>query len=196
MALPWLKRLNAIAVGMANNHVTDLGASGVAETKAALDRAGIARFGQGEALDLGDITVAGLTDLDSNAAIQIDLLTPALLDRLATADATKPVVAFVHWGREWIDAPSRREGFLADEMRKRGAALIVGAHPHVAAGSMTALAGGDALVVHTLGNFLFDQSGDKPSGALLEVTSYAQGTLYARLLPIPNLFDLAGAAAR
>lgn len=196
LALPWLKRLNVVAAGMANNHATDLGQTAIDETRAALQRAGVSVFGQGEAADQGDMTIVGLTDIDSNAAVQIDLLTPELLDRLVSPDATKPVVAFVHWGREWIDAPSPREEFLAGEMRARGASLIVGAHPHVAAKGMAALAGGDAMVIHTLGNFLFDQGGERPSGALLEATSFAQGTLYVRLIPIPNLYDLARAAAR
>lgn len=195
LALPWLKDMNVVAVSMANNHVTDLGPVAIDETRAALARAGIAHAGQGERLDLPGMTVIALTDLDSNAAVQVDLLTPDLLDRLLIDDATKPVVAFVHWGREWIDAPSAREQELATGMRRRGVALIVGAHPHVAAKSPVALAGGDTLVVHTLGNFLFDQTGEKASGALLEVTSFAQGTLYARLLPIPDLYDIARAAA-
>lgn len=195
LALPWLKDLNVVAVSMANNHVTDLGPVAIDETRAALDSAGIAHAGQGERLDLPGMSIITLTDLDSNAAVQTDLLTPALLDRLLVPDAAKPVVAFVHWGREWIDRPSAREEDLAGEMRRRGAALIVGAHPHVAAKSSAAIAGGDTLVVHTLGNFLFDQTGDKASGALLEVTTFAQGTLYARLLPIPDLYDIARAAA-
>lgn len=196
LALSWLRELGVVAVGTANNHATDLGESGIAETASALDRAGLRHFGQGETLDLGDLRIVGLTDIDSNAAVQTDLLTPLLLDRLVAADPTTPSVAFVHWGREWIDAPSAREMKLARDIRDRGASLIVGAHPHVATNSMAALAGGDALVVHTLGNFLFDQTGDKASGALLEVTTFAQGTLFARLIPIPDLYDLALAATR
>ncbi len=196
LALDWLKALNVAGAGMANNHATDLGDNGIAETKAALDGAGIAHFGQGGRLDLSDLSVVGLTDLDSNGSRQIDLIDSALIDRLVGEDAARPTVAFVHWGREWIDTPSQRERFLAEEMRRRDVALVVGAHPHVASRSMMALSGGDTLVVHTLGNFLFDQKGPRPSSALLEVTSFAQGTLFARLLPMPNLYDLAIAATK
>jgi poly-gamma-glutamate synthesis protein (capsule biosynthesis protein) len=132
-----------------------------------------------------------LSDLDSNASPQVDLLTPDLLDQLVRPDARRPVVAFVHWGREYLTAPSPREAMLAEEMRRRGVALIAGAHPHVASGTPVTLAGGDTLMVHSLGNFLFDQNASRASGTLLEVRTFRQGTLFARPIPLPNLFDLA-----
>jgi len=196
LALPFLAGLNVAGVGLANNHVHDLGPDGLAETRAALAGAGLPAFGQGERLDRPDLTVFGFTDLDSTAAVPTGLLTGGLLDRLAAAPPDRPAVAFVHWGREWIDHPSPREADLADQMRRRGATLVIGAHPHVATSTMTALAGGDTLVIHSIGNFLFDQTGDKASGALVEVTTFAQGTAFARLVPIPDLFDLAVAAGR
>ena len=42
----------------------------------------------------------------------------------------------------------------------------------------------------SLGNFIFDQSSPRGSGALLELRVFGQGTVAARLVPIPNLFDL------
>jgi poly-gamma-glutamate synthesis protein (capsule biosynthesis protein) len=56
---------------------------------------------------------------------------------------------------------------------------------------MQALAGGDTLQLFSLGNFLFDQGADKASGALVELTVFDQGTVFARLMPLPNLFELA-----
>ena len=191
LAIPWLKRLNVAAVGLANNHTLDLGPSGLDETRAALDEAGIPHFGQGERFDLGGLSVVGLTDLDSNGPPYTDLLTPELLDRLAVADATRPVVAFAHWGREYVTAPSPRETALAQEMRLRGATVIAGAHPHVADGRLVALGGGDTIMAYSLGNFLFDQPADRASGTLLELRVFPQGTVSARLIDLPNLFDLA-----
>mgnify|MGYP002621967671 CR=1 FL=1 len=200
LAIPWLRRLNVAAVGLANNHALDLGPSGLDETRAALDEAGIPHFGQGERFDLGGLSVVGLTDLDSNGPPYTDLLTPELLDRLAVADATRPVVAFAHWGREYVAEPSSREAALAQEMRLRGATVIAGAHPHVADGRLVALGGGDAIMAYSLGNFLFDQSADKEenpaSGRLLELRVFRQGTVFARLIELPNLFDLARPPAR
>ena len=45
-------------------------------------------------------------------------------------------------------------------------------------------------MVYSLGNFIFDQSSPRGSGALVELRVFKQGTVAARLVPIPNLFDL------
>ncbi len=191
LTLAWLKRLNVAGVSLANNHAFDLGASGYAETRRALKAAGIPFAGQGETLALPGLDMVALSDLDTNASRQTDLLTPALLDRLTRPTAGRPVVAFAHWGSEYVDAPSARETALADAMRLRGATLIVGAHPHVASAGLTALGGGDALMAYSLGNFLFDQTAVRSSGAMLELRAFAQGTVFARLIPLPNFFDMA-----
>jgi poly-gamma-glutamate synthesis protein (capsule biosynthesis protein) len=191
LTVDMLKRLNVAGVGLANNHAYDLGASGYAETLAALDEAGIAHFGQGETLDLPGLDVVGLTDIDTNGSAFSELIAPDLLARLVRPDAGRPVVAFVHWGREYVAEPSAREIDLADAMRLRGVSLIAGGHPHVASGAVLPLGGGDAAEVYSLGNFLFDQSADRASGAMLEVRVFAQGTMFARLIALPNYFDMA-----
>jgi len=191
LTIAWLKQLNVAAVSLANNHAFDLGMSGYRETTRALSAAGIRWFGQGDVLELPGMDVVGLSDLDTNQARQVDLLTPELLDRLIRPDASRATVAFVHWGREYVDEPSGRERMLADEMRLRSVTAIVGAHPHVASGRIDAHAGGDVLQLYSLGNFLFDQSAERASGALLELRVFEQGTVFARLIPLPNLFDLA-----
>jgi len=186
----WLKRLNIAAVGLANNHAMDLGPSGFAETTAALDAAHIPWFGQGNVLALPGLAIVGLTDIDTNGSPQTDLLTPALLDRLNRSDARQAVVAFVHWGREYIAEPSEREEMLADEMRLRSVSAIIGAHPHVASAGVIALGGGDVAEVYSLGNFLFDQSASRASGALVEMRVFEQGTIFMRNIPLPNFFDM------
>jgi len=190
LAADWLKRLNVVAVGLANNHAMDIGPSGYAETVTALKAAGIPYAGQGEAIDLPGLAVVALSDLDTNASRKTNLLTPELLDRLVLPDAWKPVVSFVHWGREYVGDPGLRERELAGEMRRRGVAAIIGAHPHVASEGIETL-GGDTALVYSLGNFLFDQDGDKSSGALVHLRAFEQGTLFVRRQPLPNLFDLA-----
>ena len=71
-----------------------------------------------------------------------------------------------------------------------GVTLIVGGHSHQAADSIAPLRGGAAQTVFSLGNFIFDQSAPRGSGAFLELRVFKQGTLAARLVPMPNLFDL------
>lgn len=191
LAIPWLEKLHVAGVGLANNHAMDLGSSGLAETRAALARAGIPAAAQGEVLQLPGLDIVALSDLDNAATPSAGRLTPALLDRLVREGGTQAVVAFVHWGREWIMAPALRETALAEEMTRRGAAVVAGAHPHAASRGLAVLAGGDTLLAFSLGNFLFDQGAERgASGSLLELTVFPQGTVFGRLLPLPNLFDL------
>jgi poly-gamma-glutamate synthesis protein (capsule biosynthesis protein) len=191
LTVEWLKRLKVAGVGLANNHAMDLGASGYAETLRTLKAAGIPSFGQGELLSLPGLDLVGLTDIDTNASQQTDLITHALLDRLVQENADRPLAAFIHWGREYKTEASARESMLADEIRLRSVPLIVGAHPHVASDVLAALGGGDTLMAYSLGNFLFDQAAARSSGMMLEVRSFAQGTFFARAIPLPNYFDMA-----
>ncbi|ESZ34427.1 AmmeMemoRadiSam system protein B [Mesorhizobium sp. L2C066B000] len=190
LAIDMLKKLHVAAVSLANNHAYDLGPSGYAETLAALDAAGIAHFGQGETLALADLDLVGLTDIDTNGSRNTDLLTPALLDRLLHGNAERPVIAFVHWGREYKTEPSPREEMLADQMRLRGVTAIVGGHPHVSSEAILPLGGGDVAEIYSLGNFLFDQKAERSSGSMLELRVFSQGTIFARLIPLPNFFEM------
>jgi AmmeMemoRadiSam system protein B len=196
LALPWLKRLNVVAAGLANNHALDLGEAGLAETRRALDEAGIAHAGQGGVLPLAGLDVVALSDVGQNGTRDHDLVTPQLLDGLPDRPASRPLVGFVHWGSEYATAPGRRERELAQDMSRRAFAALVGGHSHVASTSLEALSGGDTLLAHSLGNFIFDQSADRASGALLEIRSFAQGTFSARLVPLPNLFETGRRAAQ
>ncbi|MEO5758430.1 MAG: AmmeMemoRadiSam system protein B [Mesorhizobium sp.] len=190
LAIDMLKKLHVAGVGLANNHAFDLGPSGYAETLRALEEAGIPHFGQGETLALPDLDLVGLTDIDTNGSKNTDLLTPALLDRLLHETAERPVVAFVHWGREYKTVPSPREDALADQMRLRGVSAIVGGHPHVSSETIVPLGGGDVAEIYSLGNFLFDQKAARSSGSMLELRVFAQGTIFARLIPLPNYFEM------
>lgn len=191
LTLEWLARLNVVGVGLANNHAMDMGATGLAETLAALARAGVPHAGQGERLSLPGVSIVALTDLDGTVTPPRGRLNDALLDLLIEPDARLPVVAFVHWGIEYDTEPSSRELELAEAMRERGVAAIVGAHPHVASPGIAALAGGDVAMAYSLGNFLFDQTTEVASGAVVELWVFPQGTVFMRQLPLPNLFDLA-----
>lgn len=189
LALPWLKRLNVVAASLANNHALDLGEAGLAETRQALDGAGIAHAGQGGVLPFAGLDVVALSDVGQNGTRDRDLVTPELLAGLPERPADRPLVGFVHWGSEYAAGPGRRESELAQDLARRGFAALVGGHSHVASTTLEALSGGDTLMAYSLGNFVFDQSADRASGALLEIRSFAQGTFFARLLPLPNLFE-------
>jgi poly-gamma-glutamate synthesis protein (capsule biosynthesis protein) len=51
--------------------------------------------------------------------------------------------------------------------------------------------GGEFAMVFSLGNLLFDQRGERVSSALVELRLFKQGTFATRLVPLPNLFELA-----
>ncbi len=198
LTLDWLARLNVAGVGLANNHAMDFGAQGLAETRAALDAAAIPHAAQGERMDLaGGAVLVALSDLSATEAPGNAMLTDRLLVTLIEADATRPVVAFVHWGREYDPRLGPREKALAAGMAARGVAAIVGAHPHVASPVPVALPGGDAVVIPSLGNFLFDQGADvAPTAAVVELWTFPQGTVFLRQRPLPNLFDIARTVRR
>ncbi len=192
LALDWFERLNVAGVSLANNHAMDVGPTGYAETVAALDAAGIPHAGQGDRLELDGLTVVAMTDISATEQPGSALIGPALLDRTVVDDASRPVLAFPHWGREYDPNPGPREKALAEAMRARGVAAIVGAHPHVASPQPVSLGGGDTILLHSLGNFMFDQSSAMaPTAAVAEIWVFGQGTLFVRRRSLPNLFDIA-----
>ncbi|MGR3454191.1 AmmeMemoRadiSam system protein B [Pseudooceanicola sp.] len=191
LAVQMARRLNVAGFGLANNHTNDLGASGRAETRAALTASGIPYAGPGTALDLPGLRLVPLTDLDGTARPPEARLQSADLDTLIWADPGLPVVAYVHWGREWLTAPSDRERDLTLAMSRRGVVAVVGAHPHAAGDGGAVVNGGDTIVFHSLGNFLFDQRPPEASGAVVEVRTFPQGTLFLRQIPLPPLYEIA-----
>lgn len=192
LALPWLKRLNVVGVSLANNHALDLGASGVGETRAALRGVGIQAASQGEAIVLPGLDIVALSDLGPNGSRDERHVSPAVLDTLAREGPDRAVAALIHWGREWEASPGSRETELATAIGQRAVAVIAGAHPHRASEGLAAIGGGDTVMSYSLGNFLFDQGAERgASGALLELTVFPQGTMFARRVGLPNLFDLA-----
>jgi poly-gamma-glutamate synthesis protein (capsule biosynthesis protein) len=191
LTLEWLARLNVVGVGLANNHTMDMGSSGLAETLGTLLAAGVPYALPGARLDLAGAALIALSDLDNTQHPPRARLTGEMLDALVVTDAKVPVVAFVHWGMEYDPAPTEREKTLVQAMRERGVVAIVGAHPHVASDGIVAPGGGDVAMAYSLGNFLFDQTGEAASGAVVELWVFPQGTVYMRQLPLPNLFDIA-----
>jgi poly-gamma-glutamate synthesis protein (capsule biosynthesis protein) len=191
LALDWLKRLNVIGVSIANNHSRDLGDAPRAAMAMRLREAGIKVLDGVEAVDLGPLRFVALTDLDNAGQPARGLVSDADLEAITRSEAAPPLAAFMHWGTEYGLIPGEREDDLIGALRRAAVSLIVGAHPHVASERLVALAGGESLLAYSLGNFLFDQPGTSVSGAVLEVRFFDQGTFFARLIPIPNLYERA-----
>lgn len=192
LATDWLKRFGAVAVSLANNHADDLGDAGLGESRMLLAEGGIASFGSGEQLRFPGLAVTALSDFREGTA---GVLRDADLDAVLVADPSRASVAFLHWGREFVTEPGPREADLAERLSDRGASIVIGAHPHQASSGFTLLGGGETLVLHSLGNFFFDQSSEVASGALAELVVFPQGTVFLRQHDVPNLFDIARGAA-
>jgi poly-gamma-glutamate synthesis protein (capsule biosynthesis protein) len=192
LAVPILKTLNVRAAGLANNHSHDLGRNGVRETAAILRRAGIEPLEHMQARDLGRfgliaVNFIGVRDHRGYPVAK----GPADLQRLCRLKARSPLIALVHWGEEYIRTAQPANYAAAQALHNCGVDAVIGAHSHQAAAGIEAMQGGGFQMVFSLGNLLFDQRGERASSALLELRLFKQGTFATRLVPLPNLFELA-----
>ena len=191
-----LTRLNVIAVSLANNHSMDFGPEAYGDMVKLLEDAGIKALSHGDLKDLGPFRLWTLSDLSNTTAPFMERIQFRDLGPDRVQDVASPLIALLHWGKEGVVEPTARELMLADVLRQRAVTTIIGAHPHKASKAVVSLAGGEAQMTLSLGNFLFDQTGPDASGALLEVTVFDQGTVFTRLRPIPNFYDLARSVAK
>lgn len=189
LAVPFLQQLHVNAVSLANNHSFDLGSIGLKSSYTILGEAGIRPLPQGRIEDLGFLRLTTLNFVVGRNRDGYPLAGHQDLDALCHSHARPPVIAFVHWGLEYRKEASRAEFETAAALHDCGVSAIIGAHSHQASHDLLALNGGEYLMLFSLGNFLFDQSSPRGSGALLELRFFHQGTFAARLVPIPNFFD-------
>ncbi len=196
VTIDWLRSLGVVAVGVANNHSHDLGTPAYEAMVAALRGHGFVVLEHGRSSAVGPADVVALRDLDNAAGPGAGLIDASGLGSFGSAAAGRPRVAFVHWGREFVAEPGARESALAAELERAGFALVVGAHPHRASPRLERLGTRGALLAYSLGNFIFDQRGSAVSGAILQVTVFEPGTIFARLVPAPSVNDLAACAQR
>jgi poly-gamma-glutamate capsule biosynthesis protein CapA/YwtB (metallophosphatase superfamily) len=150
---------------VANNHALDAGQAGLDETRAALERAGIATAADGEVSH----PLEGVTLLAYDASINpmdVEAAAEAVSQAAGRGDV---VIVSLHWGAEFHAAPGERQREIAARLAGAGADVIVGHGPHV----LQAVEWVDGtLVAYSLGNFLFDEPYplDASQGAILRVT--------------------------
>jgi poly-gamma-glutamate capsule biosynthesis protein CapA/YwtB (metallophosphatase superfamily) len=162
-------------VSLANNHTTDFGEPGLEDTIATLDALGIGHFGAGgdEAtahaplvrnVEGNSVAFLGYADIGGTRFAEDGGIGVAFADpeamRLEVAEAAAThdfVVVTLHSGIEYSDGPSLHQRDLAHAAVDAGADLVVGHHPHVLQGWERF---GDALILYSLGNFVFDLDAD------------------------------------
>ncbi len=202
-------------VSVANNHTLDYGAVGLADTIDALDRAGIAHAGAGRTADEAHapaiITLKGLrlallayvnvpNDGRSGfvaASMAATAGRPGVAwatveavrrDVQAAKERADLVVVSLHTGNEYVSTPNPLQRELAHAAVDAGAALVLGAHPHVLQG-VEFYQG--APIIYSLGNFVFDLDDDdrRQPGLptlltlIFRVTLTASGARGVRFIP-------------
>ncbi len=187
--LEWLKALNVVAVDLANNHTQDLGREPFDAMVEMLSGAGMKVLKHGDIIDLGSFRLAALTDIDNRTGRLEGVIGPDDIEQIARSTAKPPLFVLVNWGLDYEFKPGTRELDLTKSLFNAASSLIIGVHPHVAAAKLDLTDDGQGIGIYSLGNFIFDQNSRIASGSVLEVRVFDEGTYFARLVPLPNIFD-------
>jgi poly-gamma-glutamate capsule biosynthesis protein CapA/YwtB (metallophosphatase superfamily) len=199
-------------LGLANNHVGDFGDRALVQTVRRLRAGGIDTFGAGakvrQAWQPAVVEREGVRFgfLGFNAIGETPVVTPGQpgavsvgmpprtgpLDRAALRrfeDAVRRldgrvdvVVVMPHWGTQYTHRPEPVQSRVAARLVRAGADVVVGGHPHWVQGLETV---GRGLVVHSLGNFVFDMDfmRETQEGAILELTFWGGRLKAVELVP-------------
>jgi hypothetical protein len=160
----------------ANNHCVDRGRKGVDRTIAMLDSFKIAHTGtfvdtvtrmndyplilekNGFVIALLNYTFStnGLPVYKPNVVNRID--TTTIRKDILKAKKSKPdaIIVFTHWGNEYESLPSRSQKDVTEFCFKKGAMMVIGAHPHVLQ-PMEWRKDKNQFVAYSLGNFVSGQ---------------------------------------
>lgn len=176
----------------ANNHSCDKRAKGIVRTIDVLDSLGIAHTGTfKDSVDLqknhpliinkNGIRIALLNYTYGTNGIPI----PAgkfvnIIDSLSIQNDIRKskqlqpdmIIAFVHWGDEYVTSPNKKQKGLAKFMHDQGVDMIIGSHPHVLqpfVWQKDSLK--NQLTIYSMGNFVSGQrTAPRDGGAMVRVT--------------------------
>ena len=227
--LPALAELGIDAVSLANNHTGDYGTPALLESVAAFRGTGLRAFGAGRDLaaagrplvlrshgvSFGFVGFNAIGETLPAAPGQPGALSVRMPPRTGPLDRgdlrhvlgiveeletrVDVVVVLPHWGEQYTHVAAPIQSYVARRLGDAGADLVAGGHPHWVQGLERT---GDAVVAHSLGNYLFDMDfmeqtmegvaltatfwGDRMMG--VELTPYRLDPSYA---PRPAAGDLA-----
>jgi poly-gamma-glutamate synthesis protein (capsule biosynthesis protein) len=199
-------------LGLANNHVGDFGDASLVRTVDLLHAGGFATFGAGRDLTAAERPVVvrrhgvrfgflGFNAIGETpeagpgqpGALSVSMpprtgpLDRGELDRVLAAvrrlaHRVDVVTVVPHWGTQYTYRPEPVQRAVARALVRAGADLVVGGHPHWVQG---ASAVGDALVVDSLGNFVFDMTSmpQTREGLALEATFWGPRLMAAHFVP-------------
>lgn len=199
-------------IGLANNHLGDFGPAAMRDTFRLLREGGLAYVGAGHRRAEAERPLVVERDGTSVGFVAVDSIgeTPAATasspgtNRLDMPPRTGPmderrlarlgqqvralarqvdtVVVLTHWGTQYTNVPEPSQRRVARVLARAGADVVVGGHPHWLQGLEQT---GDTLVVHSLGNFVFDMDFQRRTreGAVLEVVLWDGEVKGVELVP-------------
>jgi Bacterial capsule synthesis protein PGA_cap len=189
--LPILEQGGIDGVTLGNNHILDAGTSGIRETIAHLEEAGIAHAGAGmdleearepmvfdlEGTKVGILSYQGVPSYDWAWATQTAPGTAPITEEVMREDverlrdAVDVVVVMPHWGKEYVATPEPWQVEYAHAAVDAGADVLVGGHAHWPKG-VEVYEG--KPIFYGVGNFLLDQSWSEETstGIFAEITLY------------------------
>ena len=197
---------------LANNHCCDGGCTGIRTTVEELDRCGIRHTGAfADSLDRAashplfiesrgvrfaflnyTYGTNGLPVPDGTIVNLIDTLRMAGDLAAVRRDSVDCVVVCMHWGNEYERRPNTLQRQLAGFLRRHGADLVVGHHPHVV---QPYEADSTYAVLYSLGNFVSNQRRRYCDGGLIaevDATRHPDGRMTYSLQLVPVWVSMPG----
>jgi poly-gamma-glutamate capsule biosynthesis protein CapA/YwtB (metallophosphatase superfamily) len=214
--IPGLRAAGFDLLSLANNHVGDYGDRALRQTLTRFQAAKIGTLGAGRDLAAASRPVIIERDGVRVGFLAVDSIgeTPAATrDRAGTNRLNMPprtgplnrtqlrrissdiraldkrvdaVVVLTHWGTQYTHRPESSQRNAARAFADAGADLVIGGHPHWVQGLEMA---GSAVVVHSLGNFVFDMDFQTKTreGIFLEIVLW--GGKVKAVEPVPYVVD-------
>ena len=201
-----LKEIGFDQVNMASNHAMDAWHEGIVRTLDVLDDAGLEHVGayrtQAErdenngilVEELNGISIAflnytyGTNGIPVPEGVRVNLIdTVRMAADLAAAREGSPdcIAVCIHWGNEYERQANAEQRRLARFLRRNGADLIVGSHPHVVQPFET---DSSHVVLYSLGNFVSNQRRRYCDGGLvaeIEAVRHPDGRMSYSLEAVP-----------
>jgi poly-gamma-glutamate capsule biosynthesis protein CapA/YwtB (metallophosphatase superfamily) len=196
------------AVTLANNHALDYGRDAFGDTLTLLDKAKVGYFGGGANLgaarapliiERNGLRIAFLgyvlpfsgrpafntrqwAATSTTAGLALGTPDVVTADVTAARKQADVVVVMVHGGVEYRHKPNKAQRNFDRAAIGAGAALVIGAHPHVLQGYVYE---SQTLIAYSTGNFVFDYFTGEPNySAILDVTLSANGVESLDWIPI------------
>ena len=135
--IPLLREAGFKAIGLANNHASDLGQGGREATRRLLGQNGVLSLTYEESpqfIRFDDLTVGlvGISLVPGRGEEPLNISGTDLRQKLRLArNLSNLLVVYVHWGSEFLDWPDKKQRQAAEWLVDNGADLIVGHHPHL-----------------------------------------------------------------